>query len=74
MLQSEVANLTALADKIKPNVKDHLGAPVNTNTVIAVLTRQSHILQSEERLVEEKGAVLVVENDNTRKLYGMLYE
>ena len=53
MLQSGVANLTALADKIKPNVENHLGIPVSTNTVVAALTRQSHILQGGGSFVED---------------------
>lgn len=60
MLQSGVANLTALADEIKPNVENHLGAPVSTNTVIAALTRQSRILQGEGRLVEDDNLPLGV--------------
>lgn len=53
MLQSGVANLTALADKIKPNVENQLGIPVSTNTVVAALTRHSHILQGQGSFVED---------------------
>ena len=53
MLQSGVANLTALASRIKPNVQIRTGSPVSANTVVAALTRLSHTLEVERGLFED---------------------
>jgi len=53
MLQSGVANLTALASRIKPNVEIRTGSPVSANTVVAALTRLSHTLEVERGLFED---------------------
>ena len=53
MLQSGVANFTALASRIKPNVEIRIGSPVSTNTVAIALTRLSHILEVERGLLED---------------------
>jgi len=50
MLHSGVANFTALANKIKPNVEKRVGAPVSINTVVAALTRLYYMQDSEVRL------------------------
>jgi hypothetical protein len=53
MLQSGVANFTALASRIKPNVEIRIGSPVSANTVVAALTRLSHTLEVERGLFED---------------------
>jgi hypothetical protein len=53
MLQSGVANFTALASKIKPNVESRVGSSVSPNTVVAALTRLSHTLEVERGLFED---------------------
>jgi len=84
MLQSGVANLTALATRIKPNVEDRVGTPVNLNTVIASLNRISDVLEVQEDEAEDEellfGARLslsdhvfetVTEIDDLRELTGL---
>lgn len=44
MLQSGVANFTALAAKIRPNVENRIGTPVSLNTIVASLNRIARIL------------------------------
>jgi hypothetical protein len=46
MLQSGVANFTALATRIKPNVEERVGNVVSLNTIVASLNRISHILEN----------------------------
>jgi hypothetical protein len=52
MLQSGVANFTALAARIKPNVEQRVGNVVSLNTVVASLNRISHILETPGGSVE----------------------
>jgi len=47
MLQSGVANFTALATKIKPIIENRVGAPVSINTVVAALNRLSYMHKSD---------------------------
>jgi hypothetical protein len=47
MLQSRVANFTALAAKMKQNVEERIGSPVNLNSVIASLNRISNSTQTQ---------------------------
>ena len=47
MLQSRVANFTALAAKMKQNVEERIGNPVNVNTIIASLNRISNSTQTQ---------------------------
>jgi len=54
MLQSGVANFTALATRIKPNVEERVGTPVNLNTVIASLNRISEVLEVQGDLQDDK--------------------
>jgi hypothetical protein len=51
MLESRVANFTALAAKMKPNVEERIGSPVNLNTIIASLNR---IFNSTEAQVDSR--------------------
>ena len=51
MLQSGIANLTALAVKIKPEVERLVDSPVSTNTIVASLKRVS------DRLAENQGVM-----------------
>lgn len=53
MLQSGVANFTALATKIRPIVETRVGGPVSVNTVVAALTRLVHMQESEFGIHEE---------------------
>jgi hypothetical protein len=48
MLESGVANFTALAAKMKPNVEERLGGPVNLNTIVASLNRISNYTEAQE--------------------------
>ena len=52
MLQSGVANFTALAARIKPDVEERVGNVVSLNTVVASLNRISHILETSRGSVE----------------------
>jgi len=47
MLQSGVANFTALATKIKPIIENRVGAPVSINAVVAALNRLSYMHKSD---------------------------
>lgn len=47
MLQSRVANFTALAAKMKPAVEERIGSLVNLNTIIASLNRISTALDDQ---------------------------
>jgi hypothetical protein len=47
MLQSRVANFTALAAKMKPTVEERIGSIVNLNTIIASLNRISTTLDAQ---------------------------
>jgi hypothetical protein len=47
MLQSGVANFTALATKIKPIIENRVGAPVSINTVVAALNRLPYMHKSD---------------------------
>jgi hypothetical protein len=47
MLESRVANFTALAAKMKPNVEERIGSPVNLNTIIASLNRISNSTEAQ---------------------------
>lgn len=51
MLESRVANFTALAAKMKPGVEERIGSPVNLNTIIASLNR---IFDSTEAQVDSR--------------------
>ena len=53
MLQSGVANFTALATKIKPIVEKHVEGPVSVNTVVAALTRLFYMQESHLGIHEE---------------------
>jgi hypothetical protein len=53
MLQSGVANSTALATKIKPTIEKRVGGPVSVNTVVAALTRLFYMQESELSIHEE---------------------
>lgn len=52
MMQSGVANFTALAARIKPNVEARVGNVVSLNTVVASLNRISHVLGTSRGSVE----------------------
>lgn len=42
ILESGVANLTAMAQRIKPQVENKIQSHVNTNTIVAALKRLSN--------------------------------
>jgi hypothetical protein len=54
MLQSGVANFTALATKIKPIIENRVGEPVSINTVVAALNRLSHMHKSDLQIHGEE--------------------
>jgi hypothetical protein len=86
MLQSGVANFTALATKIKPIIENRVGAPVSINTVVAALTRLSYMhecdldIHGEDKLplgirlsLSDSVFDLVAENQDLNKLM-VIYE
>jgi hypothetical protein len=52
VLESGIANLTALAEKIKPEVEKLVGSQVSTNTIVASLKRVS------DRIAENSKSIL----------------
>ena len=55
MIQSGIANLTALAVKIKPEVERLVDSPVSTNTIVASLKRVSdRLAENEESTKQDK--------------------
>ena len=86
MLQSGVANFTALATKIKPIIENRVGAPVSINAVVAALNRLSYMhksdlaLQGEDKLslgirlsLSDSVFDLVAENQDLNQLM-VIYE
>jgi len=86
MLQSGVANFTALATKIKPIIENRVGAPVSINTVVAALNRLSYMhksdldIQGEDKLslgirlsLSDSVFDLVAENQDLNQLM-VIYE
>jgi hypothetical protein len=48
-IQSRIANYTALAQKIKPNVEKIIGSKVNIGTIVVAIKRFADILQKEQQ-------------------------
>jgi len=84
MLESRVANFTALATKMKPHVEERIGSPVNLNTIIASLNRISNSREAQggppaddklpfgTRLsLSDSVFEMVTQMDNSTKLSGM---
>jgi hypothetical protein len=57
ILESGIANLTAMAERIKPEVENKVQSHVNTNTIVAALKRLADKSYLDRATIEPKGHV-----------------
>ena len=72
VLQAGIANFTALAEKIKPEVERKVNSNVNTNTIVVAIKRLSDSLQNyADRKNPSSGVVHEVRMSLTDSIIGM---
>jgi hypothetical protein len=71
-LQAGIANFTALAEKIKPEVEKKVNSNVNTNTIVVAIKRLSDSLQNyTDRKNPSSGVIHEVRMSLTDSIIGM---